>query len=261
MKLYRSCKIADINWGALPEITGRLSKYGVEISSTSVQISRYPDAVTYESLEKASMDVAKNGPPKRFHLMITGKRNDQSYTLQVIRMRNFQDIDILSLQIDGMLEHKEFDSIFDFLGLVPDEPVAFPSRRPRTVFIVHKFDSQGVECADRLARFLELLGFRVVTGRAYSPRSIAAKVRARIEEQEVVLVVLTPGDDNTWLTQESIIADVKGKPLIIVKDRSAEFKPGLLADHEFIPFALPYIESSFIPILEGIRELGYLDFE
>jgi hypothetical protein len=261
MEIYRSCKIADINWGALPEITGRLSKYGIEISSTSVQISRYPDTVTYDSLEKASYDVKENGPPKRFQMNIYGKRNDQSYRLQVLRLRNIHDIDILSLQIYGILELKEFDSIADFLGLVPDEPIAFTSRRHRTAFIAHKFDSQGIECADRLARFLELLKFRVVTGRAYAPRSIAAKVRARIEEQEVILVVLTPGDDNTWLTQESIVADVKGKPLIIVKDRSAEFKPGLLADHEFIPFALPYIESSFIPILEGLRELGYLDFE
>ena len=261
MKLNRNCKSGDINWGALPEITGRLSKYGVEISSTSVEISRYPDAVTYDSLEEASLDVAQQGPPKRFRLTIIGKRNHQSYTLRVIRLRNISDQDTLLLEIDGILEHKEFDSISDFLGLVPDEPIAFPRRRPRTAFIAHKFDSQGVECADRLARFLELLGFRVVTGRAYSPRSIQAKVRARIEEQEVVFVVLTPGDDNTWLTQESIIADVKGKPLIILKDRSAEFKPGLLADHEFIPFSLPYMESSFIPILEGLRELGYLDFQ
>ncbi|HLW82345.1 MAG TPA: hypothetical protein VKS20_09920 [Candidatus Acidoferrales bacterium] len=110
---------------------------------------------------------------------------------------------------------------------------------------------------DKLARFLGLLGFAVITGRAYSPKSIADKVRSRMEQQAIVFVILTPGDDATWLVQESAIAKIQGKPLFLLKETSAEFKSGILADHEYIPFENGRVESCFVPILEGMREIGY----
>ena len=131
----------------------------------------------------------------------------------------------------------------------------------RKAFIAHRFDTNGTDCSDKLARFLELIGFKVVTGRAYAPKSVASKVKDRIEEQAIIFVILTPGADDIWLTQESIIGEVKGKPLIIIKEKSVEFKPGILADHEYIPFDLSNIEVGFLAILEGLRELGYLEFD
>jgi hypothetical protein len=86
---------------------------------------------------------------------------------------------------------------------------------------------------------------------------VSDKVRTRLEQQGLVFAVLTPGDDTTWLIQESLLADVKGKPLVILKEQTTSFKAALLADHEYIPFDDSNIETTFIPILEGLRELGY----
>jgi len=47
----------------------------------------------------------------------------------------------------------------------------------------------------------------------------------------------------------------------ILKENSVKFEPGILADHEYIPFVLTNLESGFIAVLEGLRELGYLEFD
>jgi len=49
-------------------------------------------------------------------------------------------------------------------------------------------------------------------------------------------------------------------PRLISIEPPTQFKPGVLADHEFIPFQDSMIETTFVPVLEGLRELGYLDF-
>lgn len=223
----------------------------------SVTLRRYPDKFTFELLEDACRDVREKGAPRFFTIHIG--YFDKS--LFISRDNNIYGEEFLHLELSGIDDPRKLDSLMEFLGLEPDEPATLPPGRPRTAFIAHRFDSAGDAAADKLARFLELLGFKVVTGRGYSPGSVAAKVRSRIEQQEVLFVVLTPGTDDTWLTQESVIAEIKGKPLFLVKDPNTEFKLGILADHEFIPFTAPNIESAFIAVLEGLRELGYLEFE
>ena len=135
---------------------------------------------------------------------------------------------------------------------------SLPPLPSRTVFVAHRFDELGTSCAEKTARFLELLGFRVVTGRAYEPISVAEKVRTRLLSQAIVIAILTPGDDSTWLVQESVLGESHGKPLIVLRDRVADFKPGILGDLEYIPFVAPVVETAFISLLEGLRALGYV---
>lgn len=256
MDIDRYCKRQDLNWGSLPELNGRLERLGFRVRLIRARLRRYPDTTTHDNLEDASRDAAVNGNPESFNI-----------SLDLEPPTTFRNLTISStdhavlLMMYGIERTSDVDSVMEFLGLQPAEPITLPPKRPRTAFIGHRFNRLGVAVADKLARFLELLGFRVITGREYSPQSIAKKVLARIESQEVVFVVLTKGDDNTWLTQESVIAEVKGKPLVTIKERGAEFKSGILADHEYIPFTAPDIETAFVPVLEGLRELGYLDFE
>ena len=131
----------------------------------------------------------------------------------------------------------------------------------RTVFIAHRFDERGQEADSKVARFLELLGFRVVTGRGFAPTPIAEKVKGRLTSQAIVIAILTTGDDSTWLVQESLLANLGGKPLFLLKEEGTSFKPGLLADVEYIPFESHAIEKAFIPLLEGLRELKLQAFE
>jgi hypothetical protein len=137
----------------------------------------------------------------------------------------------------------------EFLGLEPCAPAVLVERPSRSIFIAHRFDDTASALADRLARFLNILGFDVKTGRGYAPRSVSDKVRERLEQQAVVVALRTKGEDDTWLIQESILADSRGKPLIIIKELGADFKSGLLADLEYIAFQAPHIEQALVPLL------------
>jgi hypothetical protein len=234
-----------------------LTRHGVVVRSVSVELSRHPDTIKYDSLQDAANDVKKKGTPKWYTIWVFGRLQDSDFSLAIFRDRNIHRQEFLSLKVSGSEAPPILDSVMQFLDLKPDEPSTLPPNPPRTAFIAHRLDSTGTAAADKLARFLELLDFHVVTGRAYSPKSIAEKVRARIQDQSIVFVILTPGPDDTWLIQESVLGDVKGKPLVILKETSANFKSGILTDKEYIPFTLPHVDACFIPILEGLRDLGY----
>ncbi len=251
--------VADLNWAIVPELLARLGRQGWDVKHVSITIRRYPDTLTFDSVDEAIANVRKHGPPKRYSINLTTSGGSKSFSLS--RDRNIHDEQYLVVGMNGVEDSAQLDGIVELFGLTPDELATFQSVPSRTAFVAHKFDRTGNEAADKLARFLELLGFAVQTGRGYAPGPISEKVLARIERQSTIFAILTPGDDNTWLTQESIVAEVQDKPLFILKERTAEFKPGILADHEFIPFENSGLEATFVPILEGLRELGYLDFE
>jgi hypothetical protein len=163
----------------------------------------------------------------------------------------------LTLDLESKSPEAPLKSCMDLLGLRPRSPTPSPNNLPRTAFIAHRFDEAGQDVADKVARFLSLLGFDCQTGRGYAPRSVAEKVKERLAGQAVVVAIMTPGDDATWLTQESLLGSITGKPLMILKESKAEFKAGILSDHEYIPFTGRHVEQTFIPLLEGLRELKY----
>lgn len=257
MKIWRSCEIQDINWGTLPDLASRLTRHGVLVRNSSVEFTRYPDEITYDSLQDAANDFKGKDAPNIYSIWINGTLQKNDFSLNISRGYNIHRTEFLYVIVEASDAPSVLDSVMQFFDLKPAERSTLPLIPPRTAFIAHRFDSTGTNAADKLARFLELLDFQVVTGRAYSPRTIKEKVRSRIEEQSVVFIILTPGSDDTWLTQESVLGDIKGKPLIILKETSVDFKPGILIDKEYIPFTLPHVDTSFIPILEGLRDLGY----
>jgi hypothetical protein len=262
MKAARKCKLQQINWALLPELENKLTRLGFEarngLMQARVTLERFPDTLTFDSTEAAYQNIREAGIPR-------------DYAVWLYRGKDKTDLSVyfgisgsggIGIHVEGEgASVAVLDSVMEFLGLEPEPIKEAEPETPslaRTVFIAHRFDETAGSLADKLARFLELLGFSVVTGRSYAPKSIAEKVRQRLSDQAVIFVILTAGSDATWLTQESILAETTGKPLILLKATDAEFKPGLLSDHEYVPFQSPHIEAAFIAVLEGLREIGYL---
>jgi hypothetical protein len=106
-------------------------------------------------------------------------------------------------------------------------------------------------------KFLSLLQFEVSTGEGFSPERISKKVKQRLTSQEVVIVIVSKKGDITWLIQEATGAAFVEKPLILLIEKGVEFKAGILGDLEYIEFPQGHISVTFIPILEGLQELGY----
>lgn len=251
MELQRYCEPTELNWHTLPGIIPLLSPDAAPtFTGISVSLTWHPDTRKHHTLEDAVEDVHAHGPPNVFVIHLHGSPPTRGLYVS-------STTDSIWVSLDHALSPDEIDRVSEFLGLTPREPSRLAPDRPRTAFVAHRFDEPSTAMADRLGRFLMLLNFDVKTGRGYAPRSVAEKVRMRIEEQEVLIALRTPGEDDTWLIQESILAGVQGKALIVLKELSAEFKPGLLADHEYIAFQAPHIEQTFMPVLEGLRELGY----
>jgi len=252
--IYLFCKPAPFNWHVLPELPARLKKAGMPVKRHEISISRYPTNIEYDSLEEALNDVRVNGQPKRYDLRFWGAGNAKSFGL--LRFWNLSDQEILQIDLNGFGSVEDARSLADFLGLQVDSVSSKKSLLERKCFIAHRFDKCGEDLAEKLARFLGLLNFDVLTGRGFVPGSVSEKVKSRMDQQALVFAILTAGDDNTWLTQESLLGSIQ-KPLFLLKESQYSFKPGLLGDHEFIPFVTPNLETTFIPILEGIKNVGF----
>jgi hypothetical protein len=102
----------------------------------------------------------------------------------------------------------------------------------KQAFIAHSFDERGRAYAYQLTKLLNLLGFEVATGEGYSPEKVSAKVKRRLLANELVVAIVSPKDDNTWLIQEMAGADFLGKPLIPLLEEGASLKSGIHGDLE-----------------------------
>lgn len=258
MKVERQCKAQALNWVLLPDLEAKLERLGLASQGShvaSVTMERFPDTLTFDSTEDACQSVRELGAPRGFSVWLYRVKDDKDVSIYI----GESGLGGIKVHVEGKTITPDLlDVVVQFLGLQAADPAKPVQVLPRTAFIAHSFDEVGRAMADKLARFLELLGFAVVTGHAYAPTSVAEKVRTRLSQQAVVFVVLTAESDSTWLTQEAILAESAGKPLILLKAKEAEFKAALLVDHEYIPFEPPHVEAAFIPILEGLREVGYL---
>jgi len=261
LNFHRCCVSAPLNWETLPLLPNRLKENGIETRAVSVEINRFPDSVTYKDWPPVLENIRVKGEPKEFIIWIYGESGIGNFSLRISTgyFRNTGE-DYLNVQFSGLQNENIVDEILGFLGLKPYKPF-FPEKPPRSAFIAHRFDPEGEMAANRLSRFLTLLKFDVKTGRSFLPKSVSDKAKERIESQSIIFVILTKGSDSTWLTQESIFGLVKDKPVFILLDSKAEFKSGLFGDLEYVPFESHAIEKSFIPVLEGLNELGFLEFE
>lgn len=256
--IERYCLVKQIHWQSLPHLGTELSKHGMVAESVSTQLSWYPDSIKYDSWEPALREIDQRGEPPKFSIWVRGSISDEKFSLNISKGR-FSDSNekYLSLALDGCQSMDVLNAIMSFLQLNPALAITAENKPERTAFIAHRFDAKGQQAADRLARFLELAGFSVRTGKSYSPKSVAAKVSERLESQAIVFVILTSGDDSTWLIQESMIASMREKHLFIMREADADFKPAHFGDMEYIPFEGGRIEGGFISVMEGLRELGH----
>ncbi|MGB2986273.1 MAG: hypothetical protein WBE26_10350 [Phycisphaerae bacterium] len=260
LDIRRFCVVAPVHWESLPLLPVRLEKKGIQINEQSIEITRYPTTIEYSEWDRVLADIREHGEPKWFRVALHGRTDLGGLTLRLNKDKYVRSGEtFMCLSVSGTADEDTVDEISAFLGLEPDD-AASPATLDRTAFIAHRFDAQGEQFADRLARFLGLLGFDVKTGRDFSPQGVGDKVKKRLRTQAVVFVILTPGDDATWLTQESVLGHAENKPLFVLRDRQTDFNPGIFGDLEYIPFTAPHIEGSFVAILEGLKELGFLRF-
>ena len=239
-----------------------LKKNEILISSQSISLTQYPNTIRYSLWQSALADVHEKGEPRRFSIHLEGLGSTGPVNLRISRDTYFQSGEyFLCVDMSGISESSVVDGVLAFLGLTADTSANGAKRLPRSAFIAHRFDAEGEQTADRLRWFLELLAFDVKTGRGFSPQSVSDKVRKRIEAQAIVFVVLTSGDDATWLTQESILSCGRTSQYLYCVTLTSTINQASLGIASTSPSHRRRSASAFVAVLEGLRELGYLTFE
>jgi hypothetical protein len=259
MDIRRYCTVKDFNWEALTELNARLKKFEIEVETVTCEVYWFPDRYTMDSVDNLLHFVKKKGNPRDYTISFRAKRNDTKLSISISRGRNFSNEEYLVVSVSNVENDIELNSILSFLNLEAEEKLEHQLAIDKSVFIAYRFDEVGENLAFKLSRFLELLGFSVTSGRTYSPKKISEKVEERIAKQSLFFVILTKGNDNTWLNQEPTLAKSQNKPVFLLKDTEYDYTSGIFSDQEFIPFHLNSFEKTFIQILEGLRELKLLN--
>lgn len=151
------------------------------------------------------------------------------------------------------------------LGLEETRRIIEPPTPERSAFIAHSFDDVGEETARVVIHLLELLDFKVVTGKRYSSKSISEKVKGRVKEQGIVICILTKKWETTegeslpaqWVIQEAAFTEGLGKPLFLFLEEGVRQDLGIHGDIEYIPFSAGNLTEPLLKLIEGFKELGY----
>jgi hypothetical protein len=157
------------------------------------------------------------------------------------------------------------DLIESELGLEVTRRVIEPPTPKRSAFVAHSFDDVGEETAIFVSHLLELLDFKVVTGKSYSSKSISEKVKARVRRQGIVICILTKKWETTegesmpaqWVIQEAAFTEGLGKPLFLFLEEGVRQDLGIHGDIEDIPFSAGNLTEPLLKLIEGLKELGY----
>ncbi len=81
---------------------------------------------------------------------------------------------------------------------------------------------------------------------------IPAKVTERIQSQDVLLAVITPGDA-TWISSEAVFAHGLRKYIVFLAEEGVAFKKGILGeDYEHIIFPKANVEKAFADLLYAL---------
>ncbi|MBS4029254.1 MAG: hypothetical protein KGZ58_11555 [Ignavibacteriales bacterium] len=246
-KIIGSCEITDINWDIIEQIPDRLQKHNGKVESLDLEFSKDRITYFYDNLSEF-VSKARELKPLGYGLAFSLKEGKR---LSISRGWNLHSQEYLYVSLQGFGTDEPLFDIMNFLNLTVAK-VSSEKETKRSAFIAHKFDQLGQSYADRLAHFLKFLGFETSSGRTFAPKSIAEKVKERLEKQGIVFMILSSGEESSWQIQESAIASIS-KPLFILKEEGTTFESGILSDHEYIPFINPNIETTFIPILEGYQ--------
>jgi hypothetical protein len=97
------------------------------------------------------------------------------------------------------LIHQQIRENFHASNAAPEKsPMLSKRNLKKTVFLAYRFDEHGRSTAATVRRLLQVCGFSVVEGDGYEARNVTAKVEERIERQDLLLAIVTPGDD-AWI--------------------------------------------------------------
>ena len=153
--------------------------------------------------------------------------------------------------IDGL--HEQTRKIFQASNPIPEKsPYLSRCNLKKTIFLAHRFDSEGKDASNTLGHFLRRLGFQVIEGEGYEARDIPQKVRERILTQDIFICLVTPGDSN-WLISETAFALAHNKYIIIVCEDGIEFQKGIIGmDYEHITFPKSLIEKSYCDVVYAL---------
>ena len=126
-----------------------------------------------------------------------------------------------------------------------------------SVFVARHFDPTADEYYLRMSTFLELLAFDVKQGEDYTSEAIPEKVKRRLEQQEMILVLVSGDRDHTWLVSEASYALGLGKHIIFIVEEGANVQAAIHGkDLEQIRFPCGRIEETFCNLLREFRSVG-----
>lgn len=126
-----------------------------------------------------------------------------------------------------------------------------------TVFLGRHFDERASAIAQKLTRFLSLLGLDVIEAERYTAQAIPSKVSSLIDRQAIYLGLVTKNPEHDWITGEASYAHGKARHVILITEEGAGFNPTILGkDYEQIRFVGDEIETSFTKLLEEFRDIG-----
>jgi hypothetical protein len=142
----------------------------------------------------------------------------------------------------------------------PSPPPPDPQRPKNlhaTVFLGRHFDEEAKRAADKIDRFLKLIGFEVLDGEEYNAQPIPEKVRARIRGQDIYIGLVTGKREHDWIAAEAAYALGERKHIILLVEEASEFRATITGnDREQIRFPSGVVEASFIKLLEEFRSAG-----
>jgi hypothetical protein len=148
--------------------------------------------------------------------------------------------------------------------MIPDFiPTVRYAVRETKAFVAHSFAPEDERVVELIKGFVEKVGLVVVTGEAAAPGGITDKIKTRISDCEVFIVIytrreeITPGvfQAPTWLLQETGFAISESKQLIILVEDGVTNIGGLQADNELIPFRRDDLAPALLKIQEALLEI------
>jgi hypothetical protein len=122
-------------------------------------------------------------------------------------------------------------------------------------FVSYRFTGEVRGMLTTLTTFLNLSRVDVLTGAGYEPRSIATKVKEKLDSSalDFVILLISIHGESPWTRDEITRASLRAIPVIPLVEDGAKFEPGLFGDPECIPFSPGRIEETFVKILQAIH--------
>ena len=165
----------------------------------------------------------------------------------------------IEVQVDSMdpavleLIHRQLQENFHASNAAPEKSPSLSRRSlKKTVFLAHRFDEQGRSTTAAVRKILQACGFSVVEGESYEARDVPAKIAERIETQDILLAVITPGD-SVWIASEVAFAHGKKKYIVFFAEEGTDVKKGILgADYEHLTFPRGNVEKAFSDLLNAL---------